>query len=125
MAFFQFQSGVMQQKLFFSILTVSIPFFVYVALSKLMEVKAAQCFTPNENGIMIGTKEFEISADGIKEIHRYGHNFYNWDVVERVEEVNGSIYIFVDKVLALIFNPESLKSDQFKEELLNTLKKFV
>ncbi|MBV2129311.1 YcxB family protein [Arsukibacterium indicum] len=125
MTFFQFQSGEIEKNFFVSILTVSIPFFAYVALSKLMEVKAAQCFTPNENGIMIGNKEFEVSADGIKEIHRYGHSFYNWDVVERVEEVNGSIYIFVDKVLALIFNSESLKSDELKEELLNTLKKYV
>lgn len=74
---------------------------------------------------MIGPKEFEISSDGIKEIHPYGHNFYNWDVVEQIEEVNGSIYVFVDKVLALIFNPESLKSDERKEEILRELNKYV
>ena len=90
-----------------------------------MEAKIAQCFTPNENGIMIGPKEFEITPDGIKETNPYGHNFYNWDVVEKIEEVNGSIYVYVDKVLALIFNPESLKSDEYREELLSELKKHV
>jgi len=125
MSFFQFQSGGIGNKLFFSVLTLSISFFIYVALSKLMEAKVARCFTPNENGIMIGPKEFEITPDGIKEAHPYGHNFYNWDVVEKIEEVNGSIYVYVDKVLALIFNPESLKSDEYREELLSELKKYV
>ena len=102
MSFFRFQSGGIEKKLFFSVLTLSIPFFVYVFLSKLMEIKVAQYFTPNENGIMIGPKDFELSSDGIKEVHPYGYNFYNWDAVEKIEEVNGSIYVFVDKVLALV-----------------------
>ena len=125
MSFFQFQSGGIGNKLFYSVLTLSISFFIYVALSKLMETKIAQCFTPNENGIMIGSKEFEITPDGIKEVHSYGYNFYDWGVVEQIEEVNGSIYVFVDKVLALIFNAESLKSDERREELLSQLKKYV
>ena len=125
MSFFQFQSGGIGNKLFYSVLTLSISFFIYVALSKLMETKIAQCFTPNENGIMIGSKEFEITPDGIKEVHSYGYNFYDRGVVEQIEEVNGSIYVFVDKVLALIFNAESLKSDERREELLSQLKKYV
>jgi len=125
MSFFQFQSGGIEKKLFIFVLILSIPFFVYVALSKLMESKISQCFAPNENGIMIGPKEFEISPDGIKELHLYGYNFYTWNVVQQIEEVNGSIYIFVDNVLAIIFNPESLKSDEFKREFLSTLNKYV
>jgi hypothetical protein len=125
MSFFQFKSGGIGKQLFFTVLALSIPFLIYVALCKLMEAKISQCFAPNENGIMIGPREFEISSDGIKEIHPYGHNFYNWDVVEQIEEVNGSIYVFVDKVLALIFNPESLKSDERKEEILRELNKYV
>ncbi|MGL1958022.1 MAG: YcxB family protein [Colwellia sp.] len=125
MSFFQFQSGNIDNKLFFATLVISIPFFIYIALGKLMAIKLTKCFTPNQNGIMIGPKEFEISSDGIKEVHPYGYNFYNWDVVEQVEEVNGSIYVFVDKVLALIFTTESFESAEFKEELMDTLKKYV
>jgi hypothetical protein len=125
MSFFQFQSGGIEKKSFTFVLKSSIPFFVYVVLSKLMESKIAQFFVPNENGIMIGPKEFEISPDGIKELHPYGYNFYHWSAVQKIEEVNGSIYVFVDKVLALIFNPESLKSDEFKQEFLSTLNKYV
>ena len=125
MSFFQFQAGGIDKNLFFCVLMLSMPFYIYVALSKLMEAKIAQCFTPNENGIMIGPKEFEISSNGIKEVHPYGHNFYNWDVVEQIEEVNGSIYVYVDNVLALILNPESLESDEYREELLSELKKHV
>ena len=125
LAFFQFQSGGIGNKLFYSVLTISISFFIYVALTKLMEIKIAQCFTPNEKGLMLGLKEFELSPDGIKEVHTYGYNFYSWDVVEQVEEVNGSVYVFVDKVLALIFNRESLTSEKCKDELLSTLTKYV
>lgn len=57
MSFFQFQSGGIGRKLFFSVLTLSISFLIYVALSKLMETKISKCFAPNENGIMIGSKE--------------------------------------------------------------------
>lgn len=124
-SFFQFQSGEIGKNLFSSVLTLSISFLIYVALSKLMEAKISKCFAPNENGIMIGTKEFEIGSDGIKEIHQYGHNFYNWDVVEQIEEVNGAIYVFVDKVLALIFNPASLESDERKAEVLRELNKYA
>ena len=46
--------------------------------------------------------------------HPYGYNFYNWSAVEKIEEVNGSVYVFVDAVLALIFNPESLGPDEKK-----------
>lgn len=74
---------------------------------------------------MIGPKEFEINSDGIKETHPYGYNFYSWNAVEQVEEINGSIYVYVDKVLALVFNPESLKPSNIREELLSTLQKYV
>lgn len=124
MSFFRFRSGDVEKELFFSVLTLSIAFLAYGALSKFIETKIARFLVPNENGIMIGTKEIEISPEGIKEIHSYGYNFYNWDVVEKVEEVNGSIYVFVDKVLGLIFNPESLKSDEFKQEILATFHKY-
>ena len=112
--FFRFKSGEVGSKLFLSVLTVSVSFFAYAALGKLLDVKAVKCFSPNENGIMIGSKEFEISAEGIKEVHPYGYNFYNWSAVEKIEEVNGSVYVFVDAVLALIFNPESLGPDEKK-----------
>jgi hypothetical protein len=125
MSFFQFQGDKIDNQVFFSVLTVSISFLSYVALCKFMEIKVSQCFTPNENGMMVGPKEFEIGPDGIKETHPFGHNFYNWDVVEKVEEVNGSVYVFVDKVLAIIFPPESFGSVEFKEEVLVRLKQHV
>lgn len=124
-SFFQFQSGKIESKYFYMILIISIPFFSYIALSRLMEMKISKCFTPNQNGIMIGSKEFEINSDGIKETHPFGYNFYSWNAVEKVEEVNGSIYVFVDKVLAIIFTSGSFESKDFKEELLTTLKKYV
>lgn len=125
MSFFQFQSGGIEKKLFFSVLTLSVSFFIYVTLSKFMEVKIAQCFAPNENGIMVGPKEFEILPEGIKEVHPYGYNFYNWDIVEKIEEVNGSIFVYVDKVLALIFNPQAFESADTKEDFLKILNKYV
>ena len=125
MSFFQFYTGAVGKHLFISVLTVSLPFFIYVALSKVMERELEKCFVPNENGIMIGQKEFEILPEGIKEVHPYGHNFYNWDVVEKIEEVNGSVFVYVDKVLALIFNPNSFESADSKEEFLKVLNKYV
>ncbi len=125
MAFFQFQAGAIEKKPLLFVLATSIPFFIYVALSRLLDVKIAQSFTPNEHGLMIGPKEFEISADGIKETHPHGFNVYHWDSVQQIAEVNGSIYVFVDKVLAIIFNAESLKSDDVKQQLLRTLHQYA
>ncbi|WNC67823.1 YcxB family protein [Thalassotalea nanhaiensis] len=125
MSFFQFLSGGIESKYFYTILAISTPLLIYIVLGKLEEHKLVKSFTPNQNGIMIGSKEFEINSDGIKETHLFGHNFYKWNVVENIEEANGSVYVFVDKVLALIFTSESFESKEIKDEFLSKVQKYV
>lgn len=125
LCFFKFYSNEIGKQVFLSVLTVSVPFFIYVVLNKVMEAEAAKYFVPNENGIMIGPKEFEILPEGIKEVHPYGYNFYHWNVVEKIEEVNGSVFVYVDKMLALIFNPQSFESADAKAKFIEALKQYV
>lgn len=125
LAFFQYVDGNTSDRLFFSVVFVGLSFIGYVLLSKMIETSLAKAFAPNDNGIMIGAKTFEISADGIKESHRYGDNFYLWDAVERVETVNDTIYVFVDKALALIFNAEAFDSQDEQTALFNILQRYA
>ncbi|WHI53094.1 YcxB family protein [Microbulbifer sp. MLAF003] len=118
----QFKAGKIELSPFILVIVISLAFLFYVALSRLLAVKIGECFTPNKDGIILGSKEYEITPEGIKETCQHGHSFYSWAVVEQVEEVNGAIYVFVDQALALIFTAESLEKIDFKDDLLDTLK---
>jgi len=80
---------------------------------------------PNENGLMIGDKTIEFQAEGISENHPFGSCFYKWEAVESIEENNGDIYIFFDKLLALIIPSESFSNSKEKEELQHLIQKYV
>ncbi|WP_444888833.1 hypothetical protein [Microbulbifer sp. JMSA008] len=79
----------------------------------------------NKDGIILGSREYEIASEGIKETCQYGHSFYGWAVVERIEEVHGAVYIFVDQALALIFTAESLELINFKVKFLDAINKHM
>lgn len=102
-----------------TVFTITIPFMLFIFIGFIENRRVAKCYKPNENGIMLGDKEVEITDKGIKEEHPYGHNFYKWNVVESIEENNGAIYIFVDKVLALIFPSSAFEDAKLKREFLD------
>ena len=125
MSFFQYLSGDSSKYFFHAVLMIGIPFFIFLLLSNVINQKLVKCFHPNPDGIMLGSKQFEITEDGIKETHLYGNSFYKWTVVNSIEELDGTVYVFVDKVLALIFTPESFETSESKEELITAVKKYV
>jgi hypothetical protein len=101
-----------------TVFTTAIPFMLIIFIGYIERRRVAKCYKINENGIMLGDKEFEISDKGIKEEHLYGGNFYKWNAVESIEEHNGAIYIFVDKILALIFPSSAFEDAKLKREFL-------
>ena len=80
---------------------------------------------PKEDGLMLGNKTIEFQSEGINEINSFGHCFYKWEIVDALEENKGNIYIFVDKVLALIIPSESFSTSVEKEELKLLVQKYV
>ena len=87
--------------------------------------KLRQSSTPNENGLMLGEKTIEFATAGITEINPLGRCFYKWESVEALAENNGDLYIFLDKLLALIIPASSFSSDIEKAELQSIVKKYV
>jgi hypothetical protein len=125
MSLFKYISGDSSKYFFHAALMMGIPFFIFLLLSNVINQRLVKCFHPSPDGIMLGSKQFEITEDGIKETHLYGYNFYKWTVVNSIEEVNGTVYVYVDRVLALIFTPESFESSDSKKELVTVVKKYV
>ena len=80
---------------------------------------------PKENGLMLGSKTIEFQSDGINETNSFSHCFYKWEIVEALEENKGDIYIFLDKLFALIIPSESFSTEAEKEELKVLVRKYI
>lgn len=104
---------------------VALPFVVFIAAYYINMRKLRQSSIPKGNGLMLGEKTVEFGADGITEINPVGRCFYKWESVDAVEENNGDLYIFLDKLLAIIIPSASFSSDIEKTELKATIKKYL
>jgi hypothetical protein len=103
----------------------ALPFVVFIVAYSSNMRKLRQSSTPNENGLMLGEKTIEFGTDGITEINPLGNCFYKWESVKSVEDNHGDLYIFLDKLLALIIPASSFSSDIEKAELQSIVKKYV
>ncbi len=103
----------------------ALPFVVFIVAYSSNMRKLRQSSIPNENGLMLGEKTIEFSADGITEKTQCGSFFYKWESVGSVEDNNGDLYIFLDKLLALIIPSASFSSDIEKAEFQALVKKYV
>jgi hypothetical protein len=125
MAFFQIEHNYFVNFHWQSSLFTAIPFAILIIVFLINLQKSKLLCIPNENGSIIGNKTIEFLPEGINEINSFGHSFYRWEVVEAIEENKGNIYIFVDKLLALIIPSESFTTSEEKEELKVLIQKYV
>ena len=108
-----------------SALITAIPFSIFLVAFLYNINKFKKLSIPNENGVMIGEKTIEFRSGGINEINHLGSCFYKWDAIEAIEENNGDLYIFVDKLLALIIPANSFENEAEKDELKALVQKYV
>lgn len=108
-----------------SALIVACPFVIFIVAYFINMRKLRQSSVPNENGLMLGVKTIEFGTEGIIEIHPLGNCFYKWESVEAVEENNGDLYIFLDKLFALIIPAASFSSDIEKADFQAVIKQHV
>lgn len=80
---------------------------------------------PNENGIVLGGKTLEFTPDGIKENSSLGHSFFAWTSVEEITENKGNIYIFIDKLYAVIVPASAFNAVEEAEEFKALIEKYV
>ncbi|QQM64254.1 YcxB family protein [Pseudoalteromonas sp. LC2018020214] len=106
-------------------LIVAVPFLILIIVFLYNNHKLKEQSIPNENGVMIGNKTIEFQADGIRETNHLGSYFYKWQAVEAMEENKGDLYIFVDKLLALIIPASTFTNEAEKEELKAFLKAHI
>ncbi|KDC53182.1 YcxB family protein [Pseudoalteromonas fuliginea] len=101
------------------------PFLILIIVFLYNNYKLKEQSIPNENGVMIGNKKIEFQADGICETNHLGSYFYKWQAVEAMEENKGDLYIFVDKLLALIIPASTFTNEAEKEELKAFIKAHI
>ncbi|SEI11030.1 YcxB-like protein [Rheinheimera pacifica] len=103
---------------------VAFPLVVFIVAYYINMRKLRQSSVPNDNGLMLGEKTIEFSPDGIVEINPLGRCFYKWECVEAIEENNGDLYIFLDKLLALIIPSASFSSEMERADLQAQVEKY-
>ncbi|GAA58734.1 hypothetical protein P20652_0591 [Pseudoalteromonas sp. BSi20652] len=106
-------------------LIVAVPFLIFIIVFLYNINKLKKQSIPNENGVMIGDKTIEFQADGICETNHLGRYFYKWQAVEATEENKGDLYIFIDKLLALIIPASTFTNEAEKEELKALIKAHI
>ena len=125
MAVFQIKSVSFSDFHWQSALITAVPFSIFLIAFLYNINKFKKLSIPNENGVMIGDKTIELQSDGINEINHLGSCFYKWEAIEAIEEHKGDLYIFVDKLLALIIPANSFASEAEKDELKAIVQKYV
>lgn len=108
-----------------SVALTAFPFMVFIIFCYINMRNLRQSSAPNKNGLMLGEKTIEFGAEGITETNSLGKCFYKWGCVEAVKENDGDLYIFLDKLLALIIPAASFASNIEKEELQAIVKKYT
>jgi hypothetical protein len=112
MSLVRFLSNEVSVNYFYIILSFTAILFLYIGLSKIFESLIMKRYQPYEEGIILGEKKYRIDKNGIFEKNKFGDSFYSWGAVDRIDNNGGSVYIFVDNVLALIFSEDSIENDQ-------------
>lgn len=125
MAVFQIKSVSFSDFHWQSGLVVAVPFSICIGAFLYSTNKFKKLSIPNDNGVMIGEKTIEFQPDGINETSNLGRCFYKWEAIEAIEEHKGNLYIFVDKLFALIIPANSLSDEDEKEQLKAFLQKYV
>ena len=74
----------------------------------------------NENGSVLGQWEFEISDSGISESNALCSSTFTWQSIQAVEKDKHNLYLFTDKLKALI-----LPLTQINEEIESLINKNV
>ena len=77
---------------------------------------------PDENGALLGKKTYQLSDEGIREITDNSETLTKWKGIQRIEETNEYVFVFVDRIAAYIFPKREFKSKEELGQFLETLK---
>ncbi|WHI48424.1 YcxB family protein [Microbulbifer sp. VAAF005] len=101
-----------------SAIFATIPFliFTYLFMRNMKRIELGSI--PRDDGLVVGKRVLEFSNDGIKDTCELGHFFYKWKAVQEIVSHNGSIYLFLDTLLAQIIPKSSFKNESEHNEIL-------
>jgi hypothetical protein len=77
-----------------------------------------------ENGTVLGSKKIEILEQGIQESSENSTTIFKWQSIKEVTSDEHAIYIFVDKVAAIIIPKRYITDVTQQEVLLATVEKY-
>ena len=105
-----------------SAILAAIPFLIFAFYFMRNVKKIEQGSIPNDNGLVVGKRRLEFGEEGIKDTCELGHFYYKWKAVQDIVSNNGSIYLFIDGLLAQIVPKSSFKDESEHNEFLENLK---
>lgn len=77
-----------------------------------------------KNTSMFGKHVITLDEDGMLETTAKGESKISWDAVEKVEETDGYIYIYISSVNAYVIPVRAFESEGHRNGFLDTLKKY-
>ena len=86
--------------------------FLYYSLNRSRKI-------PDDNGSLLGKKEFELSADHISYIDRDSAGQYKWTAIKSLEESKSAFYLYIDANMAIVM-PKRYFKDKAEEKEFST-----
>jgi hypothetical protein len=102
---------------------VAIAFFIFIVVFIIEFKMLSKASMPTKDGLIIGHREIELSAEGISETTALSTNFFKWAAVDEVALHNKNVYVFFDTALALILPSSSFFSDEARNNFVARIEK--
>lgn len=104
-------------------LLTSVPFLVIIAAYISYLKGMAKNTLAKENGPMLGKRIIEIDESGIKDTNSFCSSIYKWEALEEVVIHEGSVYLFLDTMLAQIIPSSAFESQAEVQEFTREVEK--
>ncbi len=105
---------------------LSIAFIISLFLFLFVAARILQAFSraiPDEDSYLLSEKEYRIDELGLYETTRFGNAFFKWEAFKLIKTDGDLMYLFIDRVSAIIIPARSFDSVQDSQQFIQIVKR--
>ncbi|QCJ69459.1 hypothetical protein C9446_06035 [Providencia heimbachae] len=105
---------------------LSIAFIISLFLFLFVAARILQTFSraiPDVDSYLLSEKEYRIDEQGLHETTKFGYAFFKWDAFKLIKTEGDLMYLFIDRVSAIIIPARSFNSAQDRQQFIQTVKR--
>lgn len=110
-----------EQRIWFIALGVFIGFGLYMFLMLSARKVQMKLIDPLEDGAILGERELEVTEEGLRSRSRTSEGFYGWSIIAPPDVEKDHIYIWVDRMAALIVPRRSFATPADEKRFLDLI----